>query len=343
MEKYRIQKMLSVVILAFVFCFACSSSDDGNDADRQLPVSGTGVTAGAGGAAGGGETGDSEVMIPGGSSFTIAVDSSGGPPNIVGQVCDIPLLAFRMVTWDLTLEKGGCKLFEPRIPFCDPACEYPTECVGDYVCGAEQNCFNAGTVSLKGLQNTEGKEALTLMYVGKKYTFNASGVLSPPFAEGDPVILEASGEEVEAFSIESRGIAPLEVLTANDVPMERGKPIALSWTAATIADNSRIEIRVDISHHGGQRGEIVCDAADTGSFEIPAELVTALIDLGVAGFPSLTVDRLAFGSTTIGVGRTNLKVTSIEERMIEIPGLVSCTNDTECPEGQSCQDNFSCQ
>jgi len=248
-----------------------------------------------------------------------------------------------MVAWDLKQEKDGCKLFEPRMPFCDPACEHPTECVEDYVCGADSNCFNAGTASLKGLRNTEGKEALSLIYT-KQYAFNASGVLFPPFAEGDSVILEASGADVEAFTIESRGIAPLVVLTANGILMERGKSIALSWTAATIAGNSRIEIRVDISHHGGQRGEIVCDAADTGTFEIPADLVTALMDLGVAGFPSLTVERFALGSTTIATGRVNLRVTSVEERMIDIPGFVSCNIDAECPESQTCrQDVHLCQ
>lgn len=343
MKKYRIQKMLLAVILAVVFCFACSSSDDSHNAGGQIAQDRIEVTAGTGVTAGGGETGSSELMVPGGSTFTIAVDSFGGPPNIVGQVCDAPKLAYRMVVWDLIQEKDGCKLFEPRTPFCDPACERPTECVEDSVCGAEQTCFDAGTVSLKGLQNTEGKETLSLMYVGKRYTFNTSTVRSPPFTEGDSVTLEASGAEVEAFIIESRGVAPLEVLSTDGILMDRGKPVAVSWTAATIADNSRIEIRVDISHHGGQRGEVVCEVADTGTFEIPADVVTALIDLGVAGFPSLTVERFALGSTTITTGRVNLRVSSIEERMIEIPGVVSCTNDLDCPEGQTCQDNFMCQ
>jgi hypothetical protein len=338
MKKYQIQKALPAAIFAFIFCFACTSSEDGSDAGGPIAGNGSGG-AGSGGSAGT-ESDDST-----GSIFTIKLDPLTETTNIQGQVCDARPLTDRLIVWDMTQEKEGCKLLEPRTPFCYPPCEVGG-CVEDYVCAAEHNCFDVGTVNIKGLQNAEGKESLSLRLVVKKYNPPSENLLYPPFAEGDPVRLEASGAEaVEAFSIESSGIAPLEVLTPDGVFMDYDTPVTLEWVPATIADNSRIEIRVDISHHGGQRGEIVCDVADTGSFEIPADMVTALMDLGYAGLPSLTVERFALGSTTIAQGRVDLRVSSIVEQMIDIPGLISCSEPGSaegCPEGQICQDDYRC-
>ena len=81
----------------------------------------------------------------------------------------------------------------------------------------------------------------------------------------------------------------LPVVATAVAPLERGKPIALAWTAPTMPGVARMEIKVDISHHGGAKGKIECDVADTGAVMIPSDLATKLIDLGVAGFPNLFI------------------------------------------------------
>ncbi|MGK3995493.1 hypothetical protein [Sorangium sp. So ce1024] len=90
-------------------------------------------------------------------------------------------------------------------------------------------------------------------------------------------------------------------------------------------------------------GELECTAEDTGSLELPASLVTQLLDLGVAGVPSILVARKAVGSTTIAQGRVDLVISSQVERPVEIAGLPSCHDDSEFPEGQACQSDLTCQ
>lgn len=325
MAIFLLRSTLATAVVAVGLCFACSSSEKEPASDEPETLDGS-----------------AEMEAAGGSVFNAELKTDDRDTTVSGQVCNAPPLANRMVVWDLTQKQDGCQLFEPRSPFCDPPCGKDeagnnTACVEDSVCAAEHTCYDVGTVSVRGLLNAEGKESLSLMNVRNKYSLNAN-LIYPPFAEGDPIYLEASGAQVTPFSVESRGIQPLEVITGDDLPMERDKPVVLQWTPATIADNSRIEIVVDISHHGGQRGEIVCDVEDSGSFEIPAPLVTALIDLGVAGYPSLDVTRIASGSATIEPGTVYLKILSRQNRLIQIPGVISCPDDdSACPTGQVCE------
>ena len=68
-----------------------------------------------------------------------------------------------------------------------------------------------------------------------------------------------------------------------------------------------------------------------------------LLDLGVAGYPSVIVTRSATGTTTIAPGRVDLVVSSMVERPVTIPGLTSCTSDADCTGGQTCQSDLTCK
>jgi hypothetical protein len=108
------------------------------------------------------------------------------------------------------------------------------------------------------------------------------------------------------------------------------------------ADASEIQIRLDISHHGGSKGKIECDVEDSGAFTLPAALVTELIALGVAGFPSFVIERRAIESAQLEHGRVALRIYEYAERFVTIPGLVSCTASEQCPMGQACRDDKTC-
>jgi len=127
------------------------------------------------------------------------------------------------------------------------------------------------------------------------------------------------------------------------ITVESGKPLPISWTAPGKAGQTRIYVKLDISHHGGTKGMIECDADDTGSLELPSALVTKLLELGVAGYPTIIVARRATGSTTIAQGRVDLVISSQIEQAVVIPGLTSCTADTDCPMGQTCQSDLTCK
>jgi hypothetical protein len=113
--------------------------------------------------------------------------------------------------------------------------------------------------------------------------------------------------------------------------------------AAACVEDDTCHVSIDISHHGGIKGIIECDAEDTGSLELSAALLTELLNLGVAGFPTIHISRRFVGSTTIAPGRVELAVVSDVLIPVEIPGLTSCNDDSSCPNGQTCQADETCK
>ena len=96
--------------------------------------------------------------------------------------------------------------------------------------------------------------------------------------------------------------------------------MSLSWVPAP-SGSARLQIKLDISHHGGSKGKIECDVADSGSFEIPAALITDLVALGVAGYPTIQVARATSGRASIAAGPIELLVFSGTERPVVVPGV----------------------
>jgi hypothetical protein len=165
----------------------------------------------------------------------------------------------------------------------------------------------------------------------------------PPSPPGTAVVLSAEGGVYAPFSVQSTSIEPLELLGAEQIELDPDQPLSLSWTAPEDPTVTQVRVRMDISHHGGFKGEILCSTEDDGSLEIDAELLTMLVDLGVAGFPSITVTRAAEGSTQIAPGRVVLTVSSGVERELLLPGLVSCNDNDDCDTGQTCATDRTCQ
>ena len=93
---------------------------------------------------------------------------------------------------------------------------------------------------------------------------------------------------------------------------------------------------MDISHHGGFKGLITCDTEDAGSLDVPPALVDRLLNLGVAGYPTVTVTRKTTAHARLSPGRVALNV--IAERLlpIVIPGYTSCSENDPCPPGKTC-------
>jgi hypothetical protein len=286
---------------------------------------------------------DSSTSASGGADVVKLVPDTA-TTSVTGSVYEAPLP--KEVIWELRDEQGDCRLLEPRVPFCDPRCEdvLPGSiCVEDDQCVPTPLRHSVGTVTLRGLQLEGGGTEFSMDPIGANPNYTtAQRFTYPPFAEGDTVSVETSGGDYEPFQIESQGISPLQVLGGEEVSLEEDQPVALQWTPAGQAGDSRIRVVLDISHHGGQEGEIICDVEDTGSLEIPASLATRLLLLGYSGFPTILIERRAVGSVEIQPGRVELVVNCLNERPVAIPGLISCTDDSQCPEGQTCQDDLQC-
>lgn len=264
-----------------------------------------------------------------------------GYAAVLGKVYDGPTPS--QIVWEKGTKDGDCQLLTPRVPFCSTPCGGSAVCVEDETCQPYPTAHSAGKVTAKGLKTESGATEFSMDPVASSYQTPAGvKLLYPPFAEGDAITFEASGDHFSAFSVASKGITPLNLTNAS-ITLEPDQPLMLTWTPPGQAGISTIHVKLDISHHGGTKGVLECEAADTGSLTLSAAILTELVNLGVAGFPTVVVTRKAVGSTTISPGRVELVIASDVERAVQIPGVTSCTDDTQCPNGQTCQSDLTCK
>ncbi len=343
--------VIVIVGLAVVLA-ACSSKSDpapprghdvGNDAGLPSPTpSPTGDTA----------AGTDPAAVIGAFDIRLVAADPGSktsPPNpahvvVQGQV--MSGLRPPQLTLEETAREGACFIEVPSAPFCDPACRLGEVCLKGGKCVTQPMPRNVGDVSVTGLATMPANAPISMSPSPPLFYYVFAGdtkIAVPPFTEGDPIGLSAKGADFPAFQIASRGISMLEVTSPTPITMERGKPMALRWKAATMAGNSRVGIVVDISHHGGFKGQISCDVPDNGSFDLPAGLVGKLMDLGIAGYPTTTVTRRTTATAQLPAGRVELNVVSEKILAIVIPGFVSCGDDEPCPGGKVCGQDGLCK
>lgn len=229
-----------------------------------------------------------------------------------------------------------CKLLVPYFPFCNEECEDGV-CVDEDVCQKEPDNVYGGKITLKGLKNNKNEASLILDTLIYNYIFQSGTFLSfPPFEEGDEVSLTTEGSSsVPGFTLTAKGINPLVILD-DTISLIDGKPIKLRWEAASDPENSVISIALDISHHGGTKGKIVCETRDDGSLDIPAELLKDLKNLGVAGYPRIEITRKVTAKNS--VTNVTLEFVSTITKIVNIPGVISCDDEGGCPDGYTCED-----
>jgi hypothetical protein len=189
-----------------------------------------------------------------------------------------------------------------------------------------------GTVTVRGV----GPAELKLDPINNNYQA-IDAIPNPPCPEGADVSMQSAGGAYDPFLLQAKCILPLEVTGPTPLPLRADQPLNLSWTPPGNAALTRIQIRVDISHHGGIKGEIVCDVPDNGALQIPASMTGQLIALGTAGFPMVYLTRISTASAMIPPGRVALNISSLVKRDLDVPGIISCVDTSECPPGKTCQ------
>ena len=255
--------------------------------------------------------------------------------NVFGVVKDGPEPA--PIAWHVLDESGDCTLFEPEAPFCETPCGGRSVCTADDECTAYPNARPVGTVELSGL----GSQQLRMIPVSGNYMPDKGLLPYPPCDEGDDVRLAASGDRYAPFKLRTHCIAPLEF--DGSIKLERERDLTLRWSAPNDTELARIEVKLDISHHGGAKGKLECNTSDDGELTIPGGLVDRLVDLGVAGFPTIALTRRARSSRDAEPQGVSLSVLETVERPVEVPGVVSCTANGQCAAGQKCATNLTCQ
>lgn len=341
---WRVGVLGAVVSLLSLNC--STSAEDGSDTPGTGSSSSS-AASGGGSTGTGGSSGDPTRLV---GAFQVrslpATPTEGAPEatgttSVIGKIYDGPTPS--AIVWTVQAEDGGCQLLTPRVPFCSEPCGGSAVCVEDDTCQPYPTAHSVGDVTVTGLKLESGEASFVMKPIANNYQPPAGVRLSyPPADEGQVVRFEASGDHFSAFTLEARGVSPLELLN-DTIRIERNQAVQLEWTPAGQAGISTVHVMLDISHHGGTKGKIECTAEDTGSLELAAPLVTQLLDLGVAGFPSIVVTRKSVGSATIEPGRVELVISSQVERPVEVEGLTSCRDDVDCPDGQRCQSDLSCK
>lgn len=272
---------------------------------------------------------------------TAPFEGVDGFTSLFGKVFDGPTPD--TVVWDETAAAAGCRLLVPRIPFCDGGCEGGAACVQDDTCQAYPKARAVGTVHVTGVKTSTGATAFDMDPIGTVYQPTGGTLPFPAFEPGDPIEVSADGGDLcGPFSLAAAGVAPLS-LSGMTVVLEEGSPLALTWSAPGLTPGATVHVKVDLSHHGGSKGLLLCELADTGTFTVPQELSDGLVALGYSGFPTIVVARRTVGSAVIPAGRVDLVVSSGEELPVSLPGLTSCTDDSECPEGETCRVDLKCE
>lgn len=234
--------------------------------------------------------------------------------------------------------EGACTLLTPRTLACDPPCT-TTEvtCNIDGTCIPTPLQYSVGTVTITGMNTAVSMEPNAINF---SYNENIRDPY-PAFDEGAELVLSAAGGDTSPFSLNAKGVAVMETAMTS-VVVDRDTPVALNWTPGNTPD-AHVHIRLNVTAHGTHTGAVECVVPDTGSYEIPAGIVTELINLGLAGWPLLEIARRSTGTAAVEGGCVELRVFSQASIPVEIPGITSCSDDEDCPDGQTChEDDLLC-
>lgn len=264
--------------------------------------------------------------------FTIALQAEF--TSVQGQVAnavvplDVPVV---------DAEEGPCRLLRPPSLFCDPGCPVGQTC-GPDGCVPQPAAIDLGPVRVDGLTAPVELTARAPVWF---YTFRGD-LPHPGFAEGDAIRLHGEGTEgIDPFTLRGEGVAPLMV-DGDTLPLDRGVDAALTWTPPAADGPAQVHVELNIANHGGTPARIECITEDDGAFAIPAALVDRLLDLGYSGFPSVVLTRRTVDRVELAPGCAELRVESAAALDVAIEGLTSCSDDDDCPAGETCQPDLTC-
>jgi hypothetical protein len=109
-----------------------------------------------------------------------------GFASFLGKIFDGTTPA--QIVWEEKAREGDCWLSEPRVPFCETPCGGSAVCVEDDVCHPYPTAISVGTVTLSGVQTTDGRSEFSMDPIASSYQ-PTGGIRLPcePFAAGDEV------------------------------------------------------------------------------------------------------------------------------------------------------------
>jgi len=310
----------------------CGSENDGTGIGGSGGAGGSGATGGSGGSGGssgssgaGGTDAGSGSGIHGAFEISILDEPPPAYTKLLGLIYDGPQPATPVLKFDS--REGDCELLVPKNSFCMGGCTGGV-CIDENTCQAIPSTVNVGIAHVAGFKGGE----ISIPPAERSNGYQPLPTL-PARACDEGGAIEV---RTDRFTLQGKCVAPLEVAAkaTDKIPVKTGMPVRLTWTPPSQMGTSRVTVKLDISHHGGLKGLIKCDAPDTGSLDVPATLTTKLISLGLAGFPTAEIRRV---STTTAPNEPNIRllVTSDVTRDLDT-GVISCNDNSTCPPGTMC-------
>lgn len=306
---------------------ACSSEDKAG-----APAAAGGSSADGGGAGGGsGPVAGSSAQSPFGN-FTIvlnpAVEDAPGYTSIFGKAYSGPYPTDVIET--VIASDDSCTVYKYSLQACfDPTCTGEQTCVAQNVCEAKPSPVSVGDVSVTGV----GDASLKLSSTNLNYQYPLE-LPYPGVTEGEPVTLTGSGGPFPAFTVSAKGVAPIAT-TESSYLIATDQPITLKWTPGASSADAEVTATLNVSKHGGSAGYMLCTTTDSGTLTIGADVLKALVELGVGGFPELLLRRSTRGEAKVNDGKITLDVEAVAKPALNIEGYCSCFNDSDCG---SCSD-----
>lgn len=290
---------------------------------------------------GGKDAGSTPPASDGGNQlggFTVALSDTFA--SVDGTVSDGPRPP--LFQWGAKGTSGDCTLQAPKTFLCDPPCAAGREaCVATNICKPYPTAVSVGEVTVSGVHPAVGTMPFTLSATDKNYYYYTPELAFPPFAEGDVVTVSAAGGTGGPFVLEARGISPL-VMSSQNLVVSGASDLTLTWESAKAA-SSKVAVLVDLTHHGGTKAQIVCETADDGSLVIPKTLIASLLNYGATGYPWIVLTRSSSGEKALTSGVVRLNLTSVVSQVVQVPGVVSCTESSACDGGTCKMPDRVCQ
>jgi hypothetical protein len=231
---------------------------------------------------------------------------------------------------EATITAGGCQLLARDNPFCDPPCAAGEACTHAGTCIPYPARQDTGTVTIAGLDLAV---ALVMEPRADKRYFETT-LPHPAFSPDTAISLTSTGGEVGPLELSGRGFTPLE-LTQTTWTAKAGEPLIVNWVPETDGEAS-FYLTINVDQHGTSPATLVCEGPDSGSLEVPASVIDALLASGISGFPTGHAYRRTVDSVETEVGCVEFQVRSHRDAQLEVTGHTPCTSEADCPDGQSC-------
>ena len=221
-----------------------------------------------------------------------------------------------------------CRLLQKINPECTPACESGEACNLDGECIPYPKNQNAGVITVEGLQEKVTMNPLDAL----NYFVQVS---HPIFLENSEIYLTSTKGYAGEIKLFGEGVKALGVQD-DQWTLAKGEPLTVNWTPPAAGSKSRILINMNVDQHGSSPYRIYCDVEDTGSYVIPAQVIDALMEEGISGFPNGRLTRRTVDSAEDKTSCIEFIVSSPVDAEVRVDGVTPCDSNKDCPSGQVC-------